>query len=97
MADPALVELTVSPHSDEADRARALRLLGFAADRPVHALAVRSELPLDRIGTALCPAHPVKAAPLAGVGVVLAAAVDPARIPAGVRAGIGCAGSPDAS
>ena len=31
MADPALVELAISPDSDDAARARALRLLGFAA------------------------------------------------------------------
>ncbi|MFC9324202.1 helix-turn-helix domain-containing protein [Kitasatospora sp. NPDC057015] len=97
MADPALVELAISSGSDEASRARALRLLGFAADLPVHAVAVRSRLPLDRIGGLLCPARPVKAAPLAGVGVILATTVDPARFPAGVRAGVGAAGAPDAS
>ncbi|MEV6206938.1 helix-turn-helix domain-containing protein [Kitasatospora sp. NPDC051914] len=95
MADPALVELVVSSDSDEAARARALRLLGFPADRPVHVAAVRSRTPLDRVGALVCPARPVKAAPLAGVGVVLAAAIDPALFPAGVRAGIGTADSPD--
>jgi sugar diacid utilization regulator len=39
----------------------------------------------------------VKAAPLADVGVILATAMDPARFPAGVRAGIGAADSPDRS
>jgi sugar diacid utilization regulator len=39
----------------------------------------------------------VKAAPLAGVGVILAATIDPARFPAGVRAGIGAAESPGRS
>ncbi|QGZ47482.1 LysR family transcriptional regulator [Streptomyces sp. QHH-9511] len=97
MADPALVELAISSDSDEAARARALRLLGFAADLPVHVVAVRSELPLDRIGGLVCPSRPVKAAPLADVGVLLAGTVDPARFPAGVRAGIGAAGSPDRS
>ncbi|MBT2459921.1 CdaR family transcriptional regulator [Streptomyces sp. ISL-86] len=97
MADPALVELAISTDSDEAARARALRLLGFAADLPVHVVAVRSQLPLDRIGGLLCPARPVKAAPLADVGVILATAIDPARFPAGVRAGIGTAASPDRS
>ncbi|MFI6688833.1 helix-turn-helix domain-containing protein [Streptomyces sp. NPDC050485] len=95
MADPALVELVISADSDEAARARALRLLGFAADLPVHVVAVRSRLPLDRVAGLLCPARPVKAAPLAGVGVVLATTTDPARLPAGVRAGIGAADSPD--
>jgi hypothetical protein len=34
--------------------------------------AVRSQLPLDHIGGLVCPARPVKAAPLAEVGVILA-------------------------
>ncbi|KAK1185746.1 helix-turn-helix domain-containing protein [Streptomyces sp. NBS 14/10] len=97
MADPALVELAISAGSDEAARARALRLLGFAPDLPVYVVAVRSRLPLDRLGGLICPARPVKAAPLADVGVILAATVDPARFPADVRAGIGAAGSPDRS
>ncbi|MFJ6795029.1 helix-turn-helix domain-containing protein [Streptomyces sp. NPDC091268] len=98
MADPALVELAISSEHDEAARARALRLLGFAADLPLQVVAVRSAaLPLERIGALLCPSRPVKAAPLGDVGVVLAAAVDPTRVPAGVRAGIGGAGSPDRS
>ncbi|MFD1933312.1 MULTISPECIES: PucR family transcriptional regulator [Nonomuraea] len=97
MADPALVELVISADSDEAARARALRLLGFAADLPVRVLAVRSRLPLDQIGGLVCPARQVKAAPLADVGVILATTVDLARFPAGVRAGVGAAGSPDRS
>ncbi|MFI6376635.1 PucR family transcriptional regulator [Streptomyces sp. NPDC050546] len=97
MADPALVELAVSSDCDEAGRARALRLLGFAADLPVRVVAVRSRLPLDRIGVLLCPSRPVKAAPLADVGVILATTVDRARFPDGVRAGIGAAESPDRS
>ncbi|HEX2315237.1 MAG TPA: helix-turn-helix domain-containing protein [Thermomonospora sp.] len=97
MADPALVELAISPGSDEAARARALRLLGFAADLPVHVVAVRTRLPLDQVGGLVCPARLVKAAPLADVGVILAATVNPARFPAEVRAGIGTAESPDRS
>ncbi|ALG09364.1 helix-turn-helix domain-containing protein [Kibdelosporangium phytohabitans] len=97
MADPALIELVISSGSDEAARARALRLLGFGPDLPIRVVAVRSERPLDQIGGLICPAHPVKAAPLADVGVVLAAKVDPALFPAGVRAGIGSAHSPDQS
>ncbi|HZG06921.1 MAG TPA: helix-turn-helix domain-containing protein [Streptomyces sp.] len=97
MADPALVELVISSDSDEAARARALRLLGFAADLPVRVVAVRSRLPLDQVGGLLCPARPVKAAPLADVGVILATTVDPARFPAGVRAGIGAAENPGLS
>lgn len=97
MADPALVELVVSADGDEAARSRALRLLGFAADLPVRVVAVRSSLPLDRIGALICPARPVKAASVADVGVILAAAVAPDRFPPDVRAGIGAAASPDRS
>ncbi|MFI1031624.1 PucR family transcriptional regulator [Streptomyces sp. NPDC020951] len=97
MADPALVELAISSDSDEAARARALRLLGFAADLPVRVIAVRSQVPLDQVGGLVCPARPVKAAPLADVGAILATTVDPARFPAGVRAGIGAAETPDRS
>jgi len=97
MADPALVELVISADSDEAARARALRLLGFASDVPVRVAAVRSAVPLDQVGVAICPARQVKAAPLADVGVILATALDPAAFPAGVRAGIGAADSPDRS
>ncbi|MFD5621330.1 helix-turn-helix domain-containing protein [Streptomyces yangpuensis] len=74
MADPALVELAVSSDCDEAGRARALRLLGFAADLPVRAVAVRSDVPLDRIAALLCPGRPAKAAPLADAGIVLVTA-----------------------
>ncbi|GII79499.1 hypothetical protein Sru01_44810 [Sphaerisporangium rufum] len=95
MADPALVELVIASGGDEAARARALRLLGFAAGRPVRVAAVRSRLPLDRIGGLICPARPVKAAPLADAGVILAAAMDPGRFPSGVRAGVGAAQRPD--
>jgi hypothetical protein len=97
MADPALVELAISADSDEAGRARALRLLGFPAGLPVRVIAVRSQLPLDQVGSLICPARLVKAASLAGVGVILAATVDPARFPAGARAGIGAADTPDRS
>ena len=97
MADPALVELAISSGSDEAARGRALRLLGFPADLPARVVAVRSQLPLDQIAGLICPARPVKAAPLADVGVILAATVDAARFPAGVRAGIGAAERPDRS
>lgn len=97
MADPALVELVISSDGDEAARARALRLLGFPAGLPVRVAAVRSKVPLDRIGTLVCPGRPVKAAPLADVGVLLATALDPALFPAGVRAGIGAAESPGRS
>lgn len=97
MADPALVELVISSDSDDAARERALRLLGFAADLPIRVIAVRSQLPLDQVGGLVCPTRPVKAAPVADVGVILATAMDPARFPAGVRAGIGTGDSPDRS
>ncbi|MGP3637726.1 PucR family transcriptional regulator [Streptomyces sp. 24-1644] len=97
MADPALVELVISSDSDEAARARALRLLGFAVGLPVRVLVVRTQLPLDQVARLICPARPVKAAPLTDMGVILAATVDLARFPDGVRAGIGAAESPDRS
>ncbi|MFE6163908.1 helix-turn-helix domain-containing protein [Streptomyces sp. NPDC056486] len=97
MADPALVELAISSDSDEAARTRALRLLGFAADLPVRAVALQSQLPLDQVAALICPARTVKAAPLADVGVILATTVDQTRFPAGVRAGIGAAESPELS
>lgn len=95
MADPALVELVISADTDEAARARALRLLGFAADLPVRVAAVCSSMPLDQVAGQVCPARPVKAAPLSEVGVILATTLDPSLFPAGVRAGIGAADSPD--
>ncbi|MGW2250063.1 helix-turn-helix domain-containing protein [Kitasatospora sp. NPDC001660] len=97
MADPALVELVIGAGTDEAARARALRLLGFAADLPVHAVAVRTPLQLDRVGTLLCPGRPVKAAQLADAGAILATTIDVTRLPPDVRAGIGAAGTPDRS
>ncbi|WP_412519633.1 helix-turn-helix domain-containing protein [Actinomadura madurae] len=96
MADPALVELAISG-GDQAARARALRLLGFAAPSPLHVAAVRSALPLDQVAGLVCPSCPVKSAPLDGVGVIMAAAIDPSRFPPDVRAGIGAGGSPDRS
>ncbi|MEV6275131.1 helix-turn-helix domain-containing protein [Nocardia sp. NPDC051832] len=97
MADPALVELVISPGTDAAARDRALRLLGFPAGLPVRVIAVRSRVPLDRIGGLICPARPVKAATVADVGVILAAALDSARFPDGVRAGVGSSERPEKS
>jgi PucR C-terminal helix-turn-helix domain len=97
MADPALVELAIGSDTDDAARDRALRLMGFAAGLPVRVIAVRSQLPLDQVGRLVCPCRPVKAALVADVGVILAATLDSARFPSGVRAGIGAAGSPDRS
>lgn len=96
MADPALVELAVAAGTDEVARARALRLLGFAAGAPLHVVAVRSAVPLDRVGARVCPGGLVKAASLAGpcegTGVLLATAVDRDGFPEGVRAGLAVAG-----
>ncbi|MFI8827021.1 helix-turn-helix domain-containing protein [Streptomyces sp. NPDC053431] len=98
MADPALVELAIAAGADDVARARALRLLGFAAGLPVHVVAVRSPVPLDRVGARVCPSGLVKAAPLDDVGVLLTAtAVDPGRFPPGVRAGLAAPGRPDHS
>ncbi|GAA1960748.1 PucR family transcriptional regulator [Kitasatospora viridis] len=100
MADPALVELAISAECDEAARARALRLLGFAVGAPVRVVAVRTALPLDRLGALVCPGRQVKAAALdgadalGGTGVLLAAEVDAERFPAGVSAGIAAEGHP---
>jgi hypothetical protein len=87
MADPALVELVISADSDEAGRARALRLLGFAPDQRIHVAAVCADQPLDRIAALVCPAHLVKAAPVGGSGVLLATKLG--GFPAGTRAGVG--------
>jgi hypothetical protein len=97
MADPALVELVISSGSDDAARARALRLLGFAPDLPVRVVAVRTKVPLNQVAGAICPSRPVKAAPVADLGVILATTVDPTRFPAGVLAGVGAADTADRS
>src|SRR5262245_4948510 len=97
MADPALVELAISADTDQPARARALRLLGFPPDLPVRVAAVRSQLPLDQVAALVSPGRLVKAAPLAGVGVLVATTLDPARFPPGVRAGLAAAASPDRS
>ncbi|HEY8979674.1 MAG TPA: helix-turn-helix domain-containing protein [Streptomyces sp.] len=97
MADPALVELAIGADTDDAARARALRLLGFGAGQAVRAVAVRTGMPLDRLGVTLCPGRAVKAAQVGEVGALLVAGLDEARLPQGVRAGIGGWGSPERS
>ncbi|MFC3895873.1 helix-turn-helix domain-containing protein [Lentzea rhizosphaerae] len=87
MADPALVELVVSAGSDEAGRARALRLLGFAPGQRVQVVAVSSDLALDRVAAVVCPGHLVKAALVDGTGILLATRLG--DFPPGVHAGIG--------
>ncbi|MET8976826.1 helix-turn-helix domain-containing protein [Streptomyces sp. NPDC004539] len=97
MADPALVELVICAGTDDAARARALRLLGFAPGQAVRAVAVRTGMPLDRLGGVLCPGRVVKAARVGEVGALLVTGLDEARTPDGVRAGIGGWGSPERS
>ena len=92
MADPALVELVISADTDDAARARALRLLGFSPDRPVQVAAVRSNLPLDRLAALVCPTRPAKAAEVAGVGAILTTKLG--EFPDGISAGIGTAHCP---
>ncbi|WP_165944595.1 hypothetical protein [Saccharopolyspora terrae] len=76
-----VVELVISPGSDEPT----LKLLGLAT-LPLRVAAVR---PLDQVAAALCPARPVKAAPLGEIGVILATTVDLDALPPDVRAGLG--------
>ncbi|GAA2210278.1 hypothetical protein GCM10009850_057370 [Nonomuraea monospora] len=45
----------------------------------------------------ICPARPVKAAPLGDTGVILATTVDQSAFPEGVRAGVGAAEDPHRS
>ena len=97
MADPALVELAIGTRTDEAARARALRLLGFAAGTPLHVVALATRQPLDDIGARVCPQRPVKAARLDEVGVLLATTLERDRFPVGVRAGVGTAQALDRS
>ncbi|HEY8338581.1 MAG TPA: helix-turn-helix domain-containing protein, partial [Egibacteraceae bacterium] len=96
-ADPALVELAITGDSDDASRSRALRLMGFDAELPVRAVAVRSPLPLHEVARLACPTGPVKAALLGDVGVILATAVDRGALSVDVRAGVGAAGPPERS
>lgn len=77
-----MVELVISPGSDEPT----LKLLGLATDPPLRVAAVRTT---HQVAAALCPARPLKAAPLGEVGVILATTVDADAIPPDVRAGIG--------
>ncbi|WP_018352836.1 helix-turn-helix domain-containing protein [Longispora albida] len=97
MADPALLELVIGADTDEAARARALRLLGFPATSPVRVTAVSSPAPLTETAAAICPDRLVKAATVAGTGVILSATVDVSAVPAGIRAGFGTPGHPGRS
>ncbi|MEU7862597.1 helix-turn-helix domain-containing protein [Nonomuraea sp. NPDC049141] len=88
--DPALVELALSAETGEAERARALRLLGFDPATPLQALAIA--IPADE-GFALVPGvrtmgHHVRAARIGDTEAVLVATALP-RLPGSVRVGIG--------
>ncbi|MEU4228408.1 helix-turn-helix domain-containing protein [Nonomuraea sp. NPDC026600] len=88
--DPALVELALSAETGEAERARALRLLGFDPATPLQALAIA--IPVDE-GFALVPGvrtmgHHVRAARIGDTEAVLVATALP-RPPDSARVGIG--------
>ncbi|MFD1546780.1 PucR family transcriptional regulator [Nonomuraea guangzhouensis] len=86
--DPALVELALSAETGEAERARALRLLGFDPATPLQALAIA--IPADE-GFALVPGvrtmgHHVRAARIGDTEAVLVATALP-RLPDSARVG----------
>ncbi|MBT2235390.1 helix-turn-helix domain-containing protein [Nonomuraea sp. NEAU-A123] len=88
--DPALVELALSAETGEAERARALRLLGFDPATPLQALAIA--IPADE-GFALVPGvrtlgHHVRAARIGDTEAALVATALP-RLPDSARVGIG--------
>jgi hypothetical protein len=88
--DPALVELALSAETGEAERARALRLLGFNPAMPLQALAIA--VPADE-GFALVPGvramgHHVRTARIGDTEAVLVATALP-RLPDSARVGIG--------
>ncbi|HUR05640.1 MAG TPA: helix-turn-helix domain-containing protein [Nonomuraea sp.] len=85
--DPALVELALSAETGEAERARALRLLGFEPATPLQALAIAAE------GIALMPGlrtmgHHIRTARIGDTEAALVATALP-RLPDSARVGIG--------
>ncbi|MFG6191038.1 helix-turn-helix domain-containing protein [Nonomuraea sp. JJY05] len=86
--DPALVELVLSAETDEAERARALRLLGFAPSAPLQALAIA--LPDRGLAAGLrAMGHQVRATRIGDTEAVLVATTLPRDLPEGSRVGIG--------
>ncbi|RVX37926.1 PucR-like helix-turn-helix protein [Nonomuraea polychroma] len=87
--DPALVELVLSAETGEAERARALRLLGFAPSAPLQALAIA----LSDQGLAAglrTMGHQVREARIGDTEAVLVATNLPdSVVPDGARVGIG--------
>lgn len=100
LSDPALVELAVSSAVPDADRSRALRLLGFPAGAPVRVLAVRSddvrsagEDVVRMIGAVTGRGRPARSAPIGPEAAVLTTAgsesLPALGLPAGTRIGCG--------
>ncbi|MFF0869473.1 helix-turn-helix domain-containing protein [Nonomuraea sp. NPDC003560] len=98
--DPALVELVLSAETGEAERARALRLLGFAPSPPLQALAFA--LPGDPLRTTAFPlpgdplaaglramGHRVRTARIGDTQAALVATTVEGELPEGARVGIG--------
>ncbi|GAA3446660.1 helix-turn-helix domain-containing protein [Planomonospora venezuelensis] len=88
--DPALVELALSAGAGEAERSRALRLLGFGPAAPLRVLAV----PDEDGGAALvahlrAAGHHARSASMGGAAAVLAAPPGVGALPDGQRAGLG--------
>ncbi|MFI6734286.1 helix-turn-helix domain-containing protein [Nonomuraea sp. NPDC050451] len=90
--DPALVELVLSAETDEAERARALRLLGFAPSAPLQALAIAlpDRGPDRGLAAGLrAMGHQVRATRIGDTEAVLVATTLPRDLPEGSRVGIG--------
>lgn len=86
--DPALVELALSAETGEAERARALRLLGFDPATPLQALAIA--LPGQEPASGLrAMGHHVRAATIGDTAAVLVATALEVGLPEGARVGIG--------
>jgi hypothetical protein len=90
LGDTALVELALSASAGEAERSRALSLMGIDPARPAHVLAVSA--PRDRITKLVASlggaTGGVRAAPLGAAHAILARSL-PDRFPSGVAIGIG--------
>ncbi|GIH95807.1 helix-turn-helix domain-containing protein [Planobispora siamensis] len=88
--DPALVELVLSAGAGEAERIRALRLLGFGSRARLRVLAVPDgdggEALVARLRAA---GHHVRAARMGDSAAVLVSPPEIGELPAGQRAGVG--------
>ncbi|WP_344480782.1 helix-turn-helix domain-containing protein [Nonomuraea monospora] len=86
--DPALVELALSAETGEAERARALRLLGFDPATPLQALAIA--LPGQGLASGLrAMGHHVRAATIGDTEAVLVATTLNAELPDAPPTGTG--------